>query len=82
MNHYAIVKKLVGPIGAIGDSRIDAMRYANLGVMIGLVDNLISDISMCATDKDQPEASMAKSGRRAQDFLDILRDTLEEEDEH
>ena len=81
MNLYDITKKLTGPISSVGESNADADRFDNLCATIELVDRLIFDISGAANAKDCHEASRAKIGKRAQEFLDDLRDSLPENDQ-
>ena len=78
MNLYDITKKLTGPISSVGESNADADRFGNLCATIELVDRLIFDINGAANAKDCHEASRAKIGKRAQEFLDDLRDSLPE----
>ena len=76
MNIYDITKKLTGPISSVGETNADAERFNNLCATIELVDRLISDIEGAANAKDRHEASRAKIGKRAQQFLNDLRDSL------
>lgn len=76
MNLYEITTKLNGPISSVGESNEDARRLVNLEDAIELVDKLVADISEAARSKDYPEASRAKIGRKAHEFLNDLRDSL------
>jgi uncharacterized protein (DUF1499 family) len=80
MNHHDIITRLIGPICGIGETNADARRYNHLEQTIELVDRLVFDISQAATDKDSHEASRAKIGKKAQRFLDDLRESLPEND--
>jgi hypothetical protein len=79
MNIYEVVKKLTGPISSIGETNSDKERFRELENTIDLVDRLVFDIREAARTKDFPEASRAKIGRRATEFLDELRDALNDE---
>lgn len=74
-----IVRKLVGPICAVGDSYQDEERFENLSKMIELLDCLVADVQWVArTDAKRPESSIAKIGKLAADFIEELRETLED----
>lgn len=66
---YDIVKKIVGPVEAVGDSRIDERNYQNLETLIELLSNILDDIENCSRDASRHEYSMKKNGQRAKDFL-------------
>lgn len=69
---YEVVKKLVGEIEPIGETRTDEARFENLKVMTDLVDKLITDIDgMCVYEKNH-QASMKKAAKYASDFLTRL----------
>lgn len=70
---YEVVMKLVGPIRAVGDSRIDAERLVNLKNLTGLVEKLLSEIQGASTTADRPEHSMKVIGMHAQDFIKEIR---------
>lgn len=80
MTLYDIVKKLTGPVSGVGESGADHTRFENLTDTIELVDKLLFDINGAAGDKGSHECSRAKIGRRAQEFLDDLRDSLPDND--
>jgi hypothetical protein len=79
MEYYEIIKKLIGNIEPVGESNADAARYNNLIATIELVDQLITDISRAAMSSDRPEYSMHVIGKRAKEYLNDLRDCLENE---
>lgn len=67
-----VVRKLVGEIEPVGDSREDEKRFESLKVMTKLVDDLLTDIDRVSCDKDRYEASRNKAGKYASDFLDRI----------
>lgn len=75
---YEVVKRLIGPIHAIGESHIDEPHFHNLTQMTELVDRLIYDISDTARDRDRQEASMKKIGKHSHKFLMDLKDAIED----
>ena len=74
MNHYEIIKKLIGPISGVGCSNEDIRRFENLEATIALVDKLLVDIRYAAEDTLSHEASVQKIGKWAQAFLDEVRE--------
>lgn len=50
MNLDEIVMKLIGPVQATGDSRIDEERLKNMKHLLWLVDRLLFDIEIAAAD--------------------------------
>ena len=82
MELHEIITKLTGPIQAVGETNSDARRFENLEATLELLDRLIFDVSEAARSANRPEASMAKIGKRAQAFLDDLRDSLENAQGH
>jgi hypothetical protein len=69
MDIYEIVKKLVGDIQPVGETRTDEKRFENLGITMDLADKLIEDIKMVAEDKNRAEFSMSRAGKSADSFL-------------
>lgn len=70
MTHTDIVKKLIGNIHPIGDSRIDEGRLENLKAMCELVKNLVNEIEVVHfNNKDSHEHSVKKAYDYASDFL-------------
>ena len=65
-----VVRKLVGPIEPVGDSRIDHDRFENLQTMTKLVDKLLGDIDRIIPCKDSHEASVKKAGMHADAFFE------------
>lgn len=72
MDYYGIITKLIGPINPIGDSSIDELRFQNLKHMTILVDKLIAEIDIIASNKTRPEFSMKRAGVFADKFLNDL----------
>ena len=66
---HSIVKKLIGPILATGETNADWGRRTNLKVTIELVDALVCNIEEAANDRGVPEASMREIGTIAHEFL-------------
>lgn len=73
MELFDIVMKLNGPVWAVGDSGIDDDRYKNLVNLIGLADRVLYVIEVASLSADYPEASMAKIGKRAKNFIDGVK---------
>ena len=76
MTYFDVVKKLIGPVHAIGSSDVDASREQNLKAMTDLIGYLVSEVQHAAKTKDRPESSMARIGKKAQEALDELREQL------
>lgn len=72
INVYEVVKKLVGPIEAYGDSNIDRDRLENLEVLGELTYRLVTDLYNASLSKDRYESSMI--GKKAQYCLDCISD--------
>ncbi len=73
---HELVLKLIGPVTAVGDHRIDRDRLENLKVLTGLVEDLMHEVSLAAQTVDRPEASMQTIGKYAKDFLDSTQEDL------
>ena len=76
MNHYEIVKKLIGPIKPIGNTEIDNERFEYLRETIELVDVLVSEIEYVAGDNTANERSIKRAGDFATDFLIALKNRI------
>lgn len=74
---YEAIKTLVGPVSSVGESNADARRLRSLKDTIELVDRLLGDIRVAAQTRGYPEASRAKIGKTAQEYLDQLKSELE-----
>lgn len=72
MELHDIVKKLTGPVVAVGETHEDTRRLGNLKELTELTGLLLSDIADAAMDADRPEASMKAIGRHARDFLQSI----------
>lgn len=78
MNHYEIVKKLIGPVRAVGETHTDEARFENLKALTELVDRLVFDIGEVALDAGRPEFSVNRAGQHAEEFLQELSNSLPE----
>lgn len=72
----AVAQKLIGPIDPVGETHTDEVRFNNLRNHIALVDALLWEINVVATNKDRKEHSMQKAGKRAAEFLARIRESL------
>ncbi len=72
MDIYDVVKKLLGPIDAIGETSTDSNRYENLQKTIYVTNKLLFDISSVLHNKNRQEHSMKKIGESASKFFDEL----------
>ncbi len=68
-----VVKKLVGKIDPIGETRIDNERLENLKILTALVEGLIEDIYAVSKNKNCPEYSRQEAGMYAACFLEHVR---------
>lgn len=69
MEIYNVVKKLVGSIEPIGDTKIDNERFENLKTMCNLVDKLLTDIDTIAYNyKDSKQSSLKRASEYADSF--------------
>ncbi|MFA5133074.1 MAG: hypothetical protein WC444_07145 [Candidatus Paceibacterota bacterium] len=75
MEYYDVVKKLLGEIKPVGETYEDTRRFENLKNTISLVDDLISDLQVVATNKDRVEYSMKQAGLLADKFLQGLKES-------
>ncbi len=71
-----VVRKLVGPVRPVGETREDEARFANLKQLTQLVDGLVYALDAVAKNIDRPEASVKRAGKHAYDFLNQLRAEL------
>lgn len=76
MTNYDVIKKLIGEIEPIGDSRVDEKRFENLMETTLLVEQLLRDIHAVVSFSDCSQASMNKAGRWAKECLDGFRKDL------
>lgn len=73
MDVYEVVKKLIGDINPIGETNTDNERFENLKKMTDLVDRLLFDIDIVATENiKRPEYSMKRAGEFAGKFFKDL----------
>lgn len=78
MNHYEIVKKLIGNIAPIGETSADNKRFLNLSDHLILTSDLIEDIIMVSENINRQEHSMNKAGKEAYNYLKNLNNNLTE----
>ena len=69
-----MVMRVVGPIKPVGDHSIDGERFENLRELLELLEGLLWRVSLLEGFADRPEASMAKIGHRAKNFMADLRE--------
>lgn len=70
MDVYEVVRKLIGPIDPVGETREDERRFENLKKMCELMDQIHTDIDDVVTyNKNRVEYSMKKAGEFADKFL-------------
>ena len=70
---YEVVKKLIGEIDPVGETRADERRLENLQKLTSLVYALLSDIREVAIyNESRAEFSMSKAGKEARKFLNRL----------
>ena len=74
MTNHDVVKKLIGPVCPVGETNADAARFKNLEEMIELTDNLLFDIGAVAEEHSRPEYSVARAGKRADQFLKDIKE--------
>ena len=78
MTLHEIVRKLIGPIMAVGDTTIDDARVVNMQAHMDLVDNLLQDLIDTSINYNRHEASMKHSGEKARDYLRETAEWLQE----
>lgn len=64
-----VVRKLIGPVEPVGETRADDERYENLKALTALVDNLICEVRYVTENKSRHEFSMKRAGEHASKFL-------------
>ena len=70
---YIVVKKLVGNINPIGETRTDENRLENLKMMCELVNKLLADIDdMAYRNKDMHQHSIKEAVKCANEFYSEL----------
>lgn len=72
VDNYEVIKKLIGKIYPVGESHTDEIRYENLLEMLSLIDRLLFDVNTVANHRTNHQASMAKAGKRAKEFLNDI----------
>lgn len=76
MDHYEIVKKLIGPVRPVGETRADDERYENLKALTELIDRLVFDVGEVSVDAGRSEFSVNRAGVHAEAFLRELEESL------
>lgn len=72
INHYDVVKKLIGPITPTGERHEDNLRFRNLEDTCDLVDSLLTDIDQLSVYKDTATGAKARAGQYASNFFDRI----------
>jgi len=70
--------KLFGLIDPVGESHTDGKRFENLEKQIEVTEELIKQIILVARHKDRVEYSMNRSGKKANEFINRLKERLSE----
>lgn len=73
INHYEVIKKLIGPIEPVGESHTDEKRFENLITLIGLMSSLMDDIQAVSKYKERHEFSIGRAGLFAKGALEGLK---------
>lgn len=73
MNVTEVVKRLIGEIEPIGDSRIDEKRFENLKVWCCVAEDMIAELSKVADFKSKPEHSMSRAGKFSEGALNYYK---------
>ena len=79
MDVYEVVKKLIGPIDAVGDSSTDERRLANLKKTTELIDRLMSDVAFERLNIKHQAASLHASGKHAVCFMRDMCTALDDD---
>ncbi len=69
---YRVVRRLIGEITPVGDSRTDDRRFQSLKATTELIGDLIHDVERVAQYRVRAEFSMKRAGEYAQEFLEPL----------
>ena len=79
MTHSEIIRKLIGPVMPVGETREDEARLANIMAMSAVLLDLLDDLTEAVKSAGRHEMSMAKIGKYAADTLGIVRESTENE---
>ena len=74
-----VIDRLVGSIEPYGSESIDKERMENLETLIEVMDEYISEIIKAARYRNRYEYSILKIANRAYEWLDELREYVEDE---
>ena len=77
-NVEEVTTRLLGAIEPQGETNIDNVRHDNLKQTIELTESLIDKIILVARHKDAPEYSMSRSGKEANEFINRLKEQVED----
>ena len=72
MTTYDFVKKILGDINPVGETREDERRFKNLKETTELVDKLLTDIDALLEYKSRPEYSIKKAVEYVNNFLNTI----------
>ncbi len=78
LDHYEIVKRLIGPCHPVGETRADEVRLANIKALASLAHALVDDLRGIATAKDRREHSMRECGKVAEKTIASIREDVAE----
>jgi len=81
INITAVVKKLIGEVNAVGDSRVDEKRYKSLAEMENLVEDLLIEINDATRSINNHQHSMKRQAVRARNFLRRVCSEFKPEDD-
>ena len=73
-----VVKRLIGPVRPVGETRTDADRLENLKKAGAVVDYLLEEIGEVATiNKDRVEYSRKSAAEEALEILEFVKEHVE-----
>jgi len=75
-NIYDVTQRLCGMIDPVGDSGVDKVRLINLEDTIDLIEKLTTDVIYVARNKEAYESSVNVAGKRADRFINEMRELL------
>lgn len=73
MTNYELIKKVIGNIQPVGETRTDEIRLENLKATIELTEALLDDIKDVARESGAHQHSIAEAGKVAENCLIELR---------
>lgn len=79
MTNHDVVKKLIGNIEPVGETREDEKRLANLIQMCELCDSILTELGDISYNyKDRGEYSIRECGLYADNFIERIKTELNE----